>query len=530
MRSREAKILNRTLTAVCGSLLSAGVGLAALYYIYTDPLARLSYDLSFTNRPPADTGDFILVFLDDISAKRLNQPLGDAWNRALHTQLLERLTQDGARLAFFDIVFDSASQDPAGDEAFAEAIRRNGRVILGAAMEIYQPLGGVAQERVLPPIRLLRRAAAGWGVLAFRPVDPDYAVRQMYLGTDDLPSATWRAAVSLGAKAAQDKPETNELRWLNYYGSPGKFPSISFVQAIEPEGLPPDFFKDKIVLVGGRAAVGYLRESRDEFATPYSRLAGGKSTGLEVHSTILLNLLRGEWLTRLGSKQETLVVIAVGLLLGLLALVRPLFATFAALVAAIAFSCFAWWLVWHERIWFGWLNPVAIQIPVGLFWSLGAQYYFESRRRKELRRAFGFYLSPQMADKIANSDFDLTPGGKTVEATIMFTDLENFTTLSEDLDPAEVSKTLIDYFERTTRCILEKKGTIVKYVGDAVMAGWGAPMTSPRTPCSRRKRRAICAAWRTSNCAGGGCIRVLVSTRGRSSPATSVPRTASITP
>src|SRR2546423_2629028 len=84
-----------------------------------------------------------------------------------------------------------------------------------------------------------------------------------------------------------------------------------------------------------------------------------------------------------------------------------------------------------------------------------------------------------MADKIANSDFDLRPGGEIVEATVIFTDLENFTTLSEDLDPAEVSAILIAYFEQTTRCILENKGTIIKYVGDAVMAGWGAPIDEP---------------------------------------------------
>ncbi len=81
-----------------------------------------------------------------------------------------------------------------------------------------------------------------------------------------------------------------------------------------------------------------------------------------------------------------------------------------------------------------------------------------------------------MADKIANSDFDLRPGGKLVEATVIFTDLENFTTLSEDLDPAETSAILTSYFGQTTRCILDRQGTIIKYIGDAVMAAWGAPI------------------------------------------------------
>ena len=479
MRSREVKFLTRGLTAFGGSLLAAGVGLASLYYIFADPLARLSYDLPFIWRAPLNTDPVVLVYLDDVSAKKLNQPLGDSWSRALHTQLIDRLSQDQARLVFFDIVFDAAAQDASGDEALAEAIRRNGGVILGAGLEVFQPLGGVSQERILPPIRLLRKAATGWGLLAFRPVDPDYAVRQMYLGTSDLPTATWRAAERLGAKVTQEEREASFARWINYYGPPGRFLAISFAQVLEPEGLPPGFFKDRIILVGGRTAVGYLGASRDEFATPYSRHSGHLSTGVEIHATILLNLMRGEWLTRLPLTHETILVLAIGVLLGLLALIRPLFATFAAIAAALALSCLVCVSVWNQRVWFNWLVPVAVQIPIGLFWSLGSQYYLEARRRKELRRAFGFYLSPQMADKIANSDFDLTPGGRTVEATIMFTDLAGFTTFSEDLAPEEVSKTLIAYFERTTRCILERKGTIIKYVGDAVMAGWGAPVDEP---------------------------------------------------
>ena len=479
MRSRQAKFVTRGLTALGGSLLAAGVGLAALLYIFGDSLARLSYDLPFVWRGPIETGHVVLVYLDDDSARKLNQPPGGAWDRALHARLIDRLTQDQARLVLFDVIFEGASEDATVDEAFAEAMRRNGRVVLGAGLEQLQPVGGVSQERVLAPTRLLRKAAAGWGLLAFRPVDPDYGVRQMFLGTSDLPSATWRAAEIVGAKVIDEPRETAKQRWINYYGAPGHFPSVSFVQVVQPEGLPAGYFKDRIVVVGGRAAVGYLGASRDEFATPYTRGSGEMSTGLEIHATILLNLLRGEWLTRRPAQVEIIVVLVIGLLLGFLALPRPLVATTLGVAAAIALACCVWLMVWNQRVWFSWVVPVAIQVPVGLLWSVGAQYYLEARRRRELRRAFGFYLSPDMADKISNSDFDLTPGGRIVEATVVFTDLEGFTTISEDLSPDEVSKTLIAYFERTTRCILERKGTIIKYVGDAVMAGWGAPVDQP---------------------------------------------------
>ena len=478
MGIQQAKHFTRAIVAVAGSLIAAATGLACLNFPFAQSLARLSYDLPFLWRAPLDTHEIALVYLDDESAKQLGQTLGDSWNRALHTRLLDRLTQEKARLVFYDIIFDAPAADPTADVDFEDAIRRHGKIILGGGLEVLQQAGGVRQERVLPPIKPLRKAAAGWGLLVFRPVDEDYGVRQLCTGTDDIPSATWKAAEVLEANATRGVRTAQ--RWINYYGPRDSFSSLNIARALDPNGVPPGFFKDKIVLIGGRSSVSALGEGRDEFATPYSMFGHEFSPGLEVHATTLLNLLHGDWLTRMPDRWETVIILVVGLTAGgLLGLLRPLFASISALAVSLGVICFACWLVWSHRIWFDWMTPAVIQIPLGLVWSVGSQYLLESRRRKELRRAFGFYLSPQMADKIANSDFDLRPGGKLVEATVIFTDLENFTTLSENLDPAEVSQILIDYFEKTTRCVLENKGTIIKYVGDAVMAAWGAPIDQP---------------------------------------------------
>jgi len=479
MRIPKIKHLRRALTIIAGGLLAIGMGLACLRFSFGEPLMRLSYNLPFIFRSNLDTDKVILVYLDEQSAKQLHQPIDDVWNRALHVPLLDRLTRDNARLVFYDIVFDQPAADPAADVAFEDSIRRNGRVILGASLDKIQRMGGVSRQTVAAPIKPLRKAAAGWGILAFDPVDPDYGVRQIFFGTSLIPSATWKAAQVLGASFTRESRETSARCWVNYYGPRDTFPSINFGQTLDPEGLPPGYFKDKIVLIGGRSTVGSSAAGRDEFATPYSTSNHQFSPGLEIHATILLNLLRSEWLTRISENWESTFIVVVGLLAAGLCALRPTLATLSALLASIAIACCACWIVWGQRIWVAWMVPVAIQIPFGLVWSVGSQYLLESRRREELRRAFGFYLSPHMADKIANSDFDLRPGGKLVEATVIFTDLENFTTLSEDLDPAEVSAILIAYFEQTTRCILENKGTIIKYVGDAVMAAWGAPVDEP---------------------------------------------------
>ncbi len=476
MDPRQRKRLARILAVVGGSVFATLLGLACLRYSFADALERLSYDLPFLWRSTLHTSEVTIVYLDEFSAKQLGQPLDAVWNRKIHAALLDRLTEDKARLVLYDIVFDAPAPDPEEDLLFARAIEANGTVVLGAAFDITQSGGQVQQERISPPIKPFRRAAAGWGVLAFRPIDPDYGVRAIFFGTSLIPTATWKAAEILGAPVAHTPRDKMNGAWINYYGPRDTISSVGIAQVLEPGALPPGYFTNKIVLIGGRSSVGFLGTSRDEFSTPFARISRRFSPGTEVHATILLNLLHSEWLSRLAPKYEFILVIAFGLAVGALGLLRPsLAAIMAALLlgGVIALACL---LQWNTRLWFAWLIPAGVQLPVGFIWAVGSQYLLEARRQKELRRAFGFYLSPEMANRIADSDFDLTPGGKLVDATVIFTDLENFTTLSEDLDPRETSSVLIEYFRQTTRCILEKQGTIIKYVGDAVMAGWGAPV------------------------------------------------------
>jgi adenylate cyclase len=491
MRLRDAKRFTRALTVAGGCALAILAGFAC-WLPFAEPLTRISYDLPFVWRAALDTHEIVLVYLDEGSAKQLHQPIDDVWNRALHVPLLERLTRDGARLVFYDIIFDTPSPDASRDAAFAEALQGFGKVILGGGLEFVEPTGGVKQERVVAPLKLLRKAAAGWGLVVFKPVDADYGVRQLFPGTSDIPSATWKAAEVLGATSTREPREAPVQRWINYYGPKNTFSSVNLAQALASDGVPPNYFKDKIVMVGGRSAISYLAKAQDEFGTPYSRNFGILQSphlftpGLEIHATILLNLLRGDWLTRIPSNWEAAILIIVGLIAGALALTRPAFAVATSVIFSLAIAGLASWLVWHQHVWFDWLVPAGVQIPLGLVWSIGSQYLLESRRRKELRRAFGFYLSPQMADRIADSDFDLKPGGKIVDVTVIFTDLESFTSISENLDPAEVSEILTSYFGQTTKCILENKGTIIKYIGDAVFAAWGAPIDEPH--------HALCAA------------------------------------
>jgi adenylate cyclase len=129
---------------------------------------------------------------------------------------------------------------------------------------------------------------------------------------------------------------------------------------------------------------------------------------------------------------------------------------------------------------FPWTIPAFAQMPLVAVLALGAHYRIEYSARWKLRRAFRSYMSDEQARQIDEDDVSLEPGGKEIEVTVLFSDLAGFTSMSEGLPPQALAKALIAYFESATEGILDNNGTIIKYIGDAVLATWGAPLKTDR--------------------------------------------------
>ena len=142
----KAKRLSRIATVLAGALITIAVGVFCLRSSLSEPLGRASYDLPIWWRGAVNPHDIVIVYLDEESARQLNQPVDDVWNRKLQVPLLDRLTHDGARLVVYDIVFSEPSSDAPRDTAFAEAIQRNGKVILGGAMDYFLILDDVQSD------------------------------------------------------------------------------------------------------------------------------------------------------------------------------------------------------------------------------------------------------------------------------------------------------------------------------------------------------------------------------------------------
>ena len=271
-------------------------------------------------------------------------------------------------------------------------------------------------------------------------------------------------------------PAHNGTAIINYAGPYGTYPHFSMWDVINGS-LPPATFKDKIVLVGPTAeAIGDMRNTPYEGGEPYM--------GVEVHANIIDNILHynekgRSFLTR-GFNEEMIdlaFILAFGLLFGFLfSNVQPLYSTISLLLALAAFSWFVYYsFAQHGR----WLSFV---IPAG---TLVANYagitsyrmIFEERAKRMIRKSFSQVVPPSVITLIEKDpEKYLRPGGELRELTVLFSDIRGFTTISEGLTPDELVLLLNEYLGAMTDALFSTYGTLDKYIGDAIMAFWGAPV------------------------------------------------------
>ncbi|PYL01792.1 MAG: hypothetical protein DME19_00365 [Verrucomicrobia bacterium] len=478
LQVRKGGLIGALLTTLAGLLLYGAFGLG---------LINRSYDYPFGPRWPIKVDDVVLIYMDDESHKELNQPFDAPWDRSLHARLLERLTQEGCRAVVFDIVFADAGRNPAADERLARAIRDNGKVVLAAdAVPVIGLEKGAIAKRLIYPFEPFKENAAALGLDEVQP-DSDLVIRRHFHGAseDELPSLSWAAARLLKANATRDAAQRFQSRWINYYGPPGSVPAaiprVSFYSALDTNMVSAGFFSNKVAFVGAGLLTVFSGQRKDEYPTPYSRWGGKGSpfmSGLELQATMFLNLLRGDWLTRTSSPglRERTGIVLLGLLIGFgLARLRPSWAAAVALAGMLAITTVAYQLFLRAHFWFPWLILV-VQVFTALLWSVvfnSIQLYVQN---KLYEQSLALYLSPKLVRKFASNKELLRPGAKKETLTILFSDIANFTSISEGMDSDELARYMNSYFQTAVaQCIHHTDGTIVKYIGDAIFAFWNAP-------------------------------------------------------
>jgi adenylate cyclase len=251
---------------------------------------------------------------------------------------------------------------------------------------------------------------------------------------------------------------------INYRGPRGSYPYFSIADVVTRQ-FPPGSFNGKIVLVGASATgIGDLR------TTPYG---GINYPGVEVHANVIDNILNHAFLIR-GAQQflwDLLAILFLGIPLGIwMALVQPRWMWFGAalLIPLVAADYGAFLRGWWLNFTIPAMTLTGNVLLVSLYRAL-----VEEKEKRKVRSAFGQYLSPEVIRRLLVNPRLVEP--KKTDITVMFSDIRGFTSISEKLDAQELALFLNQYLSDMTRIVFSYHGTLDKYIGDAVMAFWGAP-------------------------------------------------------
>jgi adenylate cyclase len=516
--------------ALCLGLL---FGLASLRIADPPVLEEIrlrTFDLFQLARPREKTvRPIAIIDIDEASLAKYGQ---FPWPRTRIAELISRLTQLGAVVIAFDIVFpeidrltpaiaadgfagldeDTRSRLralPANDELLAQAMRR-ARVVLGESGRLlvvgnrddalpstpFAMLGGDPQPYlvefpgVLRNIAVLEQAAAGHGLFSIR-TERDGMVRRVPMimvaqgalmpslslemlrvatGTDTLFVKSDPAGIrSVAVKGFEIPTDRNAQIWVHFAR---RDPSIYISAADVLEGkADATKIARKMVLVG-TSAVGLL----DLKTTPVDPAM----PGVEVHAQVLESAL-----TRSVLSQPSYAIVAelgAAMLLGLMVIwLAPLFGPLILIALGAALAALligtSWYFYVNHRLLIDFTYPLLSTTLIYLT-LIFANFVREQKQRRQIRFAFGQYLSPTLVEHLAQAPEKLVLGGEERVMTIMFSDVRGFTAISETYknDPRGLTTLMNRLLTPLTNAVIERKGTIDKYMGDAVMAFWNAPL------------------------------------------------------
>ncbi len=435
-------------------------------------IADVWFNLRGVETPPSDVA---VIAMDESSYRVLNIPLDRAWPRSMHAKLLKRLKELEVKRVLFDIIFEGPSSDPIADQELADAFKLSPTVI-GTEL-VSRDMGGsggsyVIEELILP----LESFEKNVETLALAKMSEEFDyIRRFHLersqSSKDIPTL-YEAAVPVKPRDPK-LPGERDMIW--YYGGRGSIDTIPYHQILNPDGkIPKGLLKDKTVFVGLSMMTETGPAQKDSFRSSFDNDL--KIFGVEILATAAANLIENKWIKRLGAWTEGTIYffLCFGLCIALFVL-KP---QWAGVVLGV--SILLWLIVSFVSFINGLFIPgvmlFLIFLPIAYLGSTIVYYLITYRSQQQVEKAFQFYVSPEMAHKMRDNPNALSLGGENVFATAVFTDIAGFSEITEKMNATEVSNMLNAYFTEVVDAIFDKKGTLIKFIGDAVFALWGAPI------------------------------------------------------
>jgi adenylate cyclase len=426
------------------------------------PLELSSVDTRFSIRGTQTAPDDLAVVAID---SRTFSRLGLQWPfpRRLHGRVIDALRKAGARAIAYDVQFTEPTT-PSEDDALLRAVERADGVVLSTT-----EVDARGRTNVFGGDAVVRSLGARAGSTVVQP-DPGGVLRRFPLSFDGLVAFAVAAAESAGAEVDRGSAGTKEP-WIDYRGPPGTIPSYSFVDVLRGD-VPAGAFRGKTVVVGAAAP-----SLKDVHVTPAS--GDHEMSGPEVQANAIWTVEQG---FPLGSSPGWLDV----LLIAALAFVAPAATLRLRVTPALLLTLgVAAGYLAIAQIAFdgGTILPVAYPVLALALATVGAlvvHYLIAAFERQRVRDTFARFVPETVVEEVVErTDDDLRLGAVRREGTVLFADLRGFTAFAEALEPAQVVECLNRYLTEMSEAIMDHGGTLVAYMGDGIMAVFGAPIEQP---------------------------------------------------
>lgn len=412
--------------------------------------------------PSTTLDDIVIVAIDDKSLQELGRW---PWSRSYFGEAIDNMNKSsviGIDISFFE---------PAeGDDQFAASIKNNTVVL---AMEI---TNFSSNHNELYAVDVLKPTET----LGIEEIDYSTGYVNLFTDSDGVtrsfaPSIHGNKELNhfslvIVQQVTGVTPVLDQSKMLiHFYSQPGGYTTISFTDVYHDK-IDPSYFQNKIVLIGATAP-----NLHDDAIVPISNQA---MSGVEINTNLVQSILLRDYIYH----QDTLSTIILIFLFGILASI--VLYTYKIHIATILISIigFSYILLSIQIFEMGILMNIIFPLfsLSSVYFVLLAFYYTtEEKNRKWITTIFGKYVSPIVIENLIKNPNLINLGGEKRDITIFFSDIRGFTTISEKLSPERLVQLLNEYLTEMTSIIIDNEGLVDKYMGDAIMAFWGAPMNQP---------------------------------------------------
>ncbi len=429
-------------------------------------------DFLYNLKEPQLADDVIIVAIDEISFAELG--LQWPWPRTLHAELIDQVFSQGAKGVAFDVIFSEPSNQK-DDSALAAAIKRWPNLVMAVDINVQEGEKFTRKILVRPAENLnLNKDQQGYLNI---PMDVDGIVRRIDHLTDGELSLSRQVVLKSGL-CCQERLSVTEYQ-INYLGPPGHIPRVSYYQALNAKKyLNKKVFKNKVVFVGLylNTSLDPTKAAPDRFAVPFTRWGYGHMSGVEIHANSAQNLIDNNSVNSWAGISFDIAVVLLSLVsaVGFIFL-APGLGGLILVVASVVLFASSIYLFMQLHTYLPVLSVLMPLIAAYLTTPI-SRYIQTTRERRFIQSAFSSYLSPSIVKQLIDHPEMLKPGGKKVEVSVLFLDIAGFTSLSEQYETEVMVEIMNNILSSITKIVIRHQGSIDKFIGDAVMAVWGAPI------------------------------------------------------